>query len=237
MSEVVPSACSEYVTQARQQAIQSIYQWTRDLAPDLQEALKHPKTLQRMGQLTFLDGYWRIRQTTHLILKAIDSLSAKQEHDAARYWIKHLNEEAAHDDVMLLDIIDMLGSKEAAQVSLQTYPMSPPTAALTGYFAWQAAHGNPHLLIVLRDFLENFVIDMTPEHVQQVENLRPSGVEVLKLHQALDIEHAAECTAYIDQYFKPEQTGELVWSVHFVGACIRDSQIWAANYAAMEAMS
>lgn len=235
MSESPLLTCSEYVAQARREAIQAIYAWAEELPPALRESLQQPGRLQRVTQLTFIDGYWRIRETTRLILQAIDTLSSRDEHAAAQFWIKHLSEESAHDAVMLQDLGRIFGGAEAAALALAEHPMSPPTAAISGFFDWQTRRGNPHLLIVLRDFLENFVTEMRPEHVGQIHQLVEGGAEVLALHQALDTEHVLECAAYIDQYIQPNQVGELVWIVHFIGACIRESQAWAANVAAMEA--
>jgi len=228
-------SCAAYVAEARETAIQGIYRWAADLPAERQAGLHQPGRLQRITQLTFIDGYWRIRETTRLILQAIDTLSARQEHQAARFWIRHLGEEAEHDDVMLQDLAQMFGSMALAQSALQQHPISPPAAAMTGFFDWQTRHGNPHLLIILREFLENFVMGMTPEHIGQIHQAVEGKAEVLVLHQELDGGHAAECLAYIDQYFQPQQAGELVWAVHFIGACIRESQVWATQIAAMEA--
>lgn len=235
MPENVPITCSEYVAQARREAIQAIYAWTDELPDDLRASLQKNSRLKRITQLTFIDGYWRIRETTRLILQTIDTFSARNEHEAAQFWIKHLSEESAHDAVMLQDLGRIFGSDEAAALELAEHPVSPPAAAITGFFDWQTRHGNPHLLIILRDFLENFVTEMHPEHVAQIHQLADGGTDVLSLHQELDTEHVQECAAYIDQYCQPRQIGELVWIVHFVGACIRESQAWAVNVAAMEA--
>ena len=235
MPESAALKCSEYVAQARHDAIQGIYSWVQDLPPETQVSLQQAGRLARITQLTFIDGYWRIRETTRLILQAIDALSSRDEHTAAAFWIKHLSEESAHDAVMLQDLARIFGSEAAAQQELANHPVSPPAAAISGFFDWQTRHGNPHLLIVLRDFLENFVTEMRPEHVQQVHQLVDSGTEVLALHQELDTEHVLACAAYIDEHFQLHQVGELLWVVHFIGACIRESQTWAANVAAMEA--
>lgn len=235
MLENTPPTCSEYVAKARHDAIQTIYNWAAELPEDLLRSLQQPGRLTRITQLTFIDGYWRIRETTRLILQAIDTLSSRNEYAAAQFWIKHLSEEYAHDVDMLQDLARIFGSEEAASQELTHHPASPPITAISGFFDWHTRHGNPHLLILLRDFLENFVTEMRPEHVQQIHNIAAGRASVLALHQELDTEHVLECVSYIDRYFQPHQAGELSWIVHFIGARIRDVQIWSAKVAAIEA--
>lgn len=235
MPEKTPSTCSEYVAKARNDAIQDIYGWVNELPDDLRRTLQKPGRLTRITQLTFIDGYWRIRETTRLILQAIDTLSSRNEHAAAQFWIKHLSEEYAHDVDMLQDLVRIFGSEEAVVQELTQHPASPPITAISSFFDWHTRRGNPHLLILLRDFLENFVTKMRPEHVHQIHKIAAGRASVLALHQELDTEHVLECVAYIDRYFQLHQAGELLWIVHFIGACIRDLQTWSTNVAAIEA--
>jgi hypothetical protein len=221
----------QYIQEARAAAIDAINTWAHESPTSVLQLT--PAQNKRMMQLSYIEGYWRIRQTTPLILQAIRSLTLHDQHKAANFWIEHLSEEASHDNVMLDDLYKILGGKAAAEATLKSHPMTPPSAALIGYFDWQTRHGNPHLLIAFRDFLENFLVGMTNDQVSSINSLA-TDLQTLDMHRELDTDHVTECRAYTEQHFQQEDTGQLVWTTHFIGHCLRDSQIWAAKMAQAE---
>jgi hypothetical protein len=95
-------------------------------------------------RLSYVEGYWRIRQTIPLVLAAIRSFDSSGDQDSARFWIQHLNEESGHDSIMFRDLVALEGTELAARQLLQKNPISAPSVALIAYFERMVNFENPH---------------------------------------------------------------------------------------------
>ncbi|RQR61348.1 hypothetical protein DIE18_12620 [Burkholderia sp. Bp9125] len=163
-----------------------------------------------------------------MIIKTIERFEALKEDDLARFWIAHLGEEAFHDRVMRQDLDRLFGSSADARAALQDWPISPPSAALVGYYEWQVLHGNPHLLAVLRLFLEWYFSTMSDNVAARVHSMIECGSRVLAIHRESDVDHVRPCFEYVER--NCETIWPMVaWSLGFTADCLRESQLWAAK--------
>jgi hypothetical protein len=188
--------------------------------------LKHPDTQREVGRLAFIDGYHRIRQTSPLILAAIQTLDRGRDHDNSRFWVHHLAEEYGHDAAMRHDIVAMIGDESEATRILDATAITPPSAAMIGFFDWQVRHGNPHLLIVLRLFLETVMAELDDGKAAAVHRLFPDGSEVIRLHRDADQDHVGECYDYLDQNFTESEAPTLIWAIDFIALCLNEGNSW-----------
>ncbi len=164
-----------------------------------------------------------------MILRTIERLDSLGEQEAATFWIEHLDEEAGHDRIMKEDLQRLFGGEAALQAVLEAHPITPPSAALLGYYEWQVAHGDPHLLIVLRLFLEWYTAEMSPAERAGVHDMITDGSRVLTVHTEADQMHAQPCYAYIDRWFDAAALPKLLWSLDYIGLCLREAQAWTAS--------
>jgi hypothetical protein len=209
-------------------AIGSVGSWVSSFSEGARAQMAAPELRQEIGLISAIDGYHRIRQTTPLIVAAIQTLDARQEHDDARFWVHHLAEEYGHDAVMRRDIVAMIGDEEQASQVLARTSITPPSAALVGFFEWQVRHDDPHLLILLRLFLETFMSGLDDEKAAAIHALYPGGSETVRLHRDADQDHVGECRAYLDRHFTDDDLPTLVWVLDFIALCLNDSQSWIA---------
>jgi hypothetical protein len=207
---------------------EAVRNWTSALTQDERVNIASDATRDVITRHAYIDGYWRIRRTSSMILRAIERLDHMGEDKAAKFWIEHLSEEALHDREMLEDLTRMFGDAKAVRAVLAATPISPPGAAMVGYFEWQVLNGNPHLLIALRLFQEWFFTQMEDVDVSHVNNLLDGGSTILRTHRELDGDHVKPCFGYIDQHCA-DVVSELDWSLDFTANCLRNSQVWAAR--------
>ena len=222
---------STSVTNHLKNSFRSVHSWKLTFSEDEQKQLMDPGLLREIGQLSYIDGYFRIRQTTPLILAAAKNLDERFDHDSSRFWIRHLEEEYGHDAVMRSDIITMIGDESRAIKLIEATSITPPSVALVGFFDWQVRHNNPHLLILLRLFLETFVVSLDEKQVAGINELFPTGSGTLRVHRDADQDHVADCYAYIDQKFILNDIPTLIWILDYIALCLRESQSWIAAHA------
>jgi hypothetical protein len=183
---------------------------------------------REITRLSYVDGYLRIRRTTPMILRAIERLDALKRRQEAAFWIEHLGEEAFHDRVMRADLSRLFGGSRAASAQLRKHGITPPSAALLGYFEWQVSLGNPSLLIAIRLFLEWYISELESWRVSRVDKLVDGGSAIMRTHRELDADHMTPCLAYVSRHCRNCET-EVRWSVEFVGRCLRDAHLYIAE--------
>jgi hypothetical protein len=209
-------------------AFSSVGDWPSSFSDAARGRMAAPELQQELGQFFFIDGYHRIRQTSPLILSAIRTLDRRRDHDNSRFWVHHLKEEHGHDAAIRRDIVAMIGEEgQACQILAQT-SITPPSAALIGFFHWQVRHNDPHLLILLRLFLETLMAELDDDKAAAVHALFPAGSEVIRLHRDADQDHVGECYAYLDKNFTETDLATLVWTLDFIALCLNDAQSWIA---------
>ena len=212
-------------------AVASVGKWTSTFPNDARARLAEPALQREIARLSFIDGYHRIRQTTPLILAAIATLDQRQDHDRARCWVKHLDEEYGHDTSMRRDIVAMLGDEIRTVQMLAQTSITPPSAALIGFFEWQVRNNNPHLLILLRLFFETFMAELPEESAAAIHELVPGGSEVVRLHREEDQNHVGGCYDYLDRNFTEHDLPTLIWTLDFIALCLTEAQSWIAAQA------
>jgi|HubBroStandDraft_1064217.scaffolds.fasta_scaffold52478_2 hypothetical protein len=203
--------------------------WPQMFEAELSSRLADPVVAQDIDRMSYVDSWRRIRRTTPMILRTIERLDSLGEPEAATFWIEHLDEEAGHDRIMLDDLERMFGGQAALASVLDAHPITPPSAALLGYYEWQALHGDPHLLIILRLFLEWHMAEMSAAERADVHALIVGGSQTLTVHAEADRMHVRPCYAYIDRWFAPAALPRLLWSLDFIGLCLREAQAWTAS--------
>ncbi len=207
-------------------AIASMGNWVAAFPEAALFQLAQAETQREVGKLAFIDGYHRIRQTSPLILAAIQSLDRGRDHDNSRFWVHHLGEEYGHDAALRRDIVAMTGGEGEATRILDVTAITPPSAAMIGFFDWQVRHGNPHLLIVLRLFLETVMAELDDGQAAAVHELLPGGSEVIRLHRDADQDHVDACYDYLDQNFTESELPTLIWAVDFIALCLNEGNSW-----------
>jgi hypothetical protein len=197
--------------------------------PDTAKAeLQTPATTQELTRLSYVDGYFRIKHTTPLILRVIGRLDGLHRRREAQFWIDHLSQEAFHDELMRRDLSGLLGGPKSAAAILRKSSITLPSAALLGYFDWQIANGNPSLLIALRLFLESFIAQLEDWRVAEVDALVKDGSRILLTHKTLDADHRAECLSYVSD-FCGDCVAEVSWSIEFAGRCLAEAHACLAE--------
>jgi hypothetical protein len=209
-------------------AIGSVGNWVASFSDAARGEMAAPELQQEIGRLAFIDGYHRIRQTSPLILAAIRTLDGRGDHDNSRFWVHHLEEEYGHDAIMRRDIVAMFGDEDVAERALAQTSITPPSAALIGFFDWQVRRNNPHLLILLRLFLETSMAELTEEKADAVHRMFPAGSELIRVHRDADQDHVGECYGYLDRNFADADLATLVWGLDFIALCLNDGQSWIA---------
>lgn len=206
----------------------AITNWMDDVPEERRALLGTDAMAQALTRAAFIDGYLRIRRTLPLILKAVERLDALGRRKEAAFWIDHLKEEAFHDEVMRADLDRLLGGARAATVVLRKARITPPSAAMLGYFEWQTTLGNPGLLIAMRLFLEWYVAGLEEWRVAEVHAVVEGGSQIMLTHRELDQDHVRPCADYVRKYCGACEA-EVYWSVEFVGRCLRDAQLFLAD--------
>src|SRR6267378_2226115 len=100
--------------------------WDDAFPAPLRAQLTSEELSRAITRLSYVEGYWRIRQTIPLVLAAIRSFDSSGDQDSARFWIQHLNEESGHDSIMFRDLVALEGTELAARQLLQKNPISAP---------------------------------------------------------------------------------------------------------------
>jgi hypothetical protein len=202
--------------------------WTSFLS-DRHRALLEDQTKRvELSRLSLIEGYWRIRQTTPLILEAISATNALGDVEAARFWSEHLVEELGHDRMMYADLCAHFDGAAQVEEALARYPISPPSMALVGYFHWAVRNGRPDFLAVLRLFLEMYIPRIASLVSTQGARLG-TPLTTLQHHTGADGDHASTCRDYIDARFGTHDLPVLLWTIRFVTRCLIDAQLWATR--------
>jgi hypothetical protein len=203
--------------------------WESQLAPEIREALSQDAQSQALTRLCYVEGYWRICETTPLLLSAIDAFNRQGELALMTFWSEHLLEEMGHDQLMYEDLCRLYGGPNEADAVLKAHPISPASAALVGYFHWQVKGHNPHLLMMLRLFMETFMVEMHDTARTIKMRLGPEATRTLDLHREADVDHVTPCLSYLDAHFSPAALPTLLWTLDFITTCLIESQLWVAT--------
>lgn len=217
------------VTRALRRAFARVSRWGEALPPAAQARLARPAARRELARRSYVDAYWRVREATPLILAAVGALNARGESEAATFWIRHLDEELGHDLIQYRDLVDVFGGRRRADAALARQPISPPSAAIVGYFHWQVAHADPHLLMVYRFFLELFMVELPAHAAFFRRELGRRATRTVTVHRSLDRGHVKACGAYLDRHFRRDDLDALRWSADFIGARLVESQLWIAS--------
>jgi hypothetical protein len=220
---------SRYALQHVRQATAAVSSWSERLSDEQRSRMTSAAVRTELSRRFYLEGYWRIRETTPLILAAVETFNLRGDLDSAQFWSRHLCEEMGHDAIMHADLQRSYRSREALERALEVLAISPPSAALVGYFHWQVRHGNPHLLIVLRYFFEFFMTHDQTAGAGFERSLGRRATRTLALHRSVDRRHLKQCSGYIDRNFKEDDLAEMAWSIHFVATCLESAQMWVAS--------
>lgn len=203
--------------------------WVGALPPAALARLRRPEARRELARRSYVDAYWRVREATPLILAAVAALTERGEREAAGFWSRHLGEELGHDLIQYRDLTAVYGGPKRADAALAALPISPPSAAIVGYFHWQVRHGNPHLLMVYRYFLELFMVEMPAHAAFFRRELGRRATRTVTVHRSLDRGHVKACGAYLDRHFRRDDLDALRWSADFIGARLVESQLWIAS--------
>lgn len=203
--------------------------WPDAFAADERARLADPAIAETLDGLAYVDGWRRIQRTTPMILAAIARFDAAGDGDSARFWIAHLDEEHGHDRMMRDDLLRIYGSEAELERVLAANPITPPSAALVGYFEWQVAHGDPHVLIALRLLLEHIFATMGEDERARADLVVAGGSQTLALHHEADQMHVTVCADYVTRHFTDRDAARLIWSLDFAALMLSDAQVWIAS--------
>lgn len=202
--------------------------WPAGFTEEERARLGDPGVAEQVDRLAYLDGWRRIRRTTPMILAAIARFDERSDADSTAFWIEHLDEEHGHDRIMLDDLRRMYGDEAALTRALDANPISPASAALAGFFEWQVAHGDPHLLVVLRLLLEHIFATMEEPERARVDAGIPGNSQTLMLHNEADQAHVLACGDYLSAHFSEADVPTLIWALDYAALMLSDAQTWVA---------
>lgn len=203
--------------------------WPAGLNANAQARLAEPAIAGALDGLAYIDGWRRIQRTTPMILAAIARFDAIGDGESTAFWIEHLDEEHGHDRLMRDDLLRIYDSEARLRSMLDVNPITPPSAALVGYFEWQVAQGDPHLLIALRMLLEHIFATMDEGERARANAVVDGGSQTLALHHEADQEHVQVCAAYIARNFTDADEARLIWSLDYAALMLSDAQMWIAS--------
>jgi len=204
--------------------------WETRLERTRQAKLRNPDIRKGHALRVYLDSFYRLKETSPLILAAVQRLNSDpREQGAVRFWSEHLLEEVNHDKIMTQDLVLLFGNKNALKIAMQKQAITPPSAVLVGYFHWQVRAGNPHLLMIFRFYLEWFASNHQRLLEEFSQNLKHRGTKTLSLHAELDPHHAKECAHYVDEHLSALTPEELSWHVKFIVEQLIEGQLWLAR--------
>ncbi len=212
------------VVECMQRNFVRVERWPEHLSPAERRHLAEPEVLRELSRRSYIDAYWRVCETTPLILSAIAALNRDQDHAAADFWAEHLREELGHDRLQRGDLGRMYGSDLDAV--LTRHPMTPPSIAVIAYFRAHVERGAPHMLMVYRMYLELFTANMPGGGRVLRERLGEDATRSVGLHCELDGDHVQHCQAYLDRHFTSVDRERLLWSVEFITEQLVASQLY-----------
>jgi hypothetical protein len=229
-TESTETRLSDQVAEHLHKAMHDVVNWMDQLNPEYVALLENEDIQRDIVRFNYMDGYWRIKQTTPLILSILKRLNDQQNMQALRFWSTHLSEELGHDLIMHKDLVEIFGSDNTVNEELAKNPITAPSAAIIGYYQWQVDNNNPHLLIILRFFLESYFESIDDaEEVGLQATLGTDAIKTLSTHREADQEHVQACFDYVDDYFTEKDLPEIVWSINLIATCLLESQIMIAN--------
>mgnify|MGYP000169681940 CR=1 FL=1 len=221
---------SEKILEKVRSKIDQLHDWFERLKPEHQKIVETSEdTVRKIALYCYLDGYYRIRQTTPLMLAASRAFNWRKQYRLADIWSKLVSEELGHDQVLFKDLINSFGSETSLLEALAKTPMAPPTASILGYLHWQITEGDPQLLMIYKLFLEEYASSQTEAQADVMELLGEAGTRCLKMHQELDENHVKDCNEYVDEHFDSENIDAAIWTADFIGNALLESQLWIAS--------
>lgn len=220
---------SEKILEKVRLKIDQLNDWCERLKPEHRELVETSEDIVRkIALFCYLDGYYRIRQTTPLMLSASRTFNFRKQYHLADIWSKLVTEELGHDQVLFDDLIYSFGSEAHLFEALKKTPITPPTASIIGYLHWQAAEGDPQLLMIYKLFLEQYASSQTEAQADVTELLGEAGTRCLKMHHELDANHVQDCIVYVDEHFDSANIDAALWTIDFIGNALLESQLWIA---------
>ncbi len=216
------------VVECMQRSFARVDRWYDRLAPEERALLRDAEVVRDISRRSYIDAYWRVCETTPLILATIAALNRAQEREAAEFWAVHLREELGHDTIHREDLARMYGPADLEAV-LAGQPMTPPSVAVIAYFRGNIDRGAPHMLMIYRLFLELFTANMKDAGRELRQRLGEDASRSVELHCELDVGHVEPCQDYLDRHFTVADRGRLLWSVGFVTECLIQSQLYLAR--------
>lgn len=220
---------SEKILEKVRSKIDQLNDWCERLQPAHREIVEtNGDTVKKIALYCYLDGYYRIRQTTPLMLAASRTFNGRKQYRLADIWSKLVSEELGHDQVLFEDLINLFGSEASLLEALEKTPIAPPTASILGYLHFQIAEGDPQLLMIYKLFLEEYASSQAEAQADVTELLGEEGTRCLNMHQVLDANHVKDCAEYIDDHFGSENIDAALWTADFIGNALLESQLWIA---------
>lgn len=137
----------------------------------------------------------------------LDFAIKRSEGELKAYYVRHLEEEIGHDE-MLLDDMRALG--------VETIPHDYAAAQIAGAQYYFIAHFHPALLLGYMMVLESRPFSLT--QIEEVEAAHGSTLTALRHHSKHDAQHLAELTA-----MRANLTPELRVAVDWNAQCVRES--------------
>lgn len=221
---------SEKILEKVRSKIDQLHDWCEQLQPEHREIVDtNEDSVKKIALYCYLDGYYRIRQTTPLMLEASRTFNWRKQYRLADIWSKFVSEELGHDQVLFEDLINSFGSEASLFEALAKTPIAPPTASILGYLNWQITQGDPQLLMIYKLFLEEYASSQIEAQADITELLGEAGTRCLKMHQDLDANHVKDCAEYIDEHFGSENIDAALWTADFIGNALLESQLWIAS--------
>lgn len=216
------------VVECMRENFAGVDRWPERLSVAARRRLAEPGMLREVSRRSYIDAYWRVCETTPLILATVGALNRARDHEAAGFWAEHLGEELGHDRIHREDLARMYGQADLEAV-LARQPMTPPSVAVIAYFRSHIERGEPHMLMVYRLFLELFTANMKDGGRELRQRLGEDASRAVELHCELDVGHVGPCEAYIDRHFVAADLDRLLWTVGYVRECLVQSQLYLAR--------
>ncbi len=190
-----------------------VLSWASTFTEEQRSQISEPTIALEIDKLAALDAWQRGQRFRNGVLAAIDRHMTNGEGASARFWLEELDAGIGAESAARDALVDMFGSEIALQHALSRNPLAPSSAALVGYFTFQAAHGDARLVTLLPLVLR-----------WQFAVLSPEGAGQDAMAVAL-----GAVPAQIDGVFNDGDAALLLWTLDFTGLCLREAQAWVAS--------